>query len=166
MKNKKGFTLVELVAVIALLAVILLIVLPNIVNIFNTGKKTAFSALVQDIYKQAEKDYSINHTLYGVDTFFCDQQTRYYVGDYLYDILGTECIPLSFNDETANYFVIVNSGKVYGMIVGNDEYCYDTRLSYDGASLNVDTDDIKEGHISFDGIPYCEFDEEGGISDK
>lgn len=32
MKNKKGFTLVELIAVIAILAVIVLVVLPNVIG--------------------------------------------------------------------------------------------------------------------------------------
>ena len=35
MKNKKGFTLVELIAVIAILAVIVLVALPNVLGVFN-----------------------------------------------------------------------------------------------------------------------------------
>ena len=49
MKNKKGFTLVELLAVIAILAVILLLIVPNIVDMFNNGKKDAFIRQVQSV---------------------------------------------------------------------------------------------------------------------
>lgn len=40
MKNKKGFTLVELLAVIVLLSIIMIIVVPNVLNALNSGKNT------------------------------------------------------------------------------------------------------------------------------
>ena len=39
MKNKKGFTLVELLAVIAILAILVIIALPNVMGMFNEAKK-------------------------------------------------------------------------------------------------------------------------------
>ena len=35
--NKKGFTLVELLAVIAILALLIIIALPNVLEMFNRG---------------------------------------------------------------------------------------------------------------------------------
>ena len=37
--NKKGFTLVELLAVITILAILILIALPNIMGLFNDAKE-------------------------------------------------------------------------------------------------------------------------------
>ena len=41
MKEKKGFTLVELLAVIVILAILILLALPNVIKIMNTAKKNA-----------------------------------------------------------------------------------------------------------------------------
>ena len=40
--NKKGFTLVELLAVIAILALLVIIALPNVLSMFNNAKKDLF----------------------------------------------------------------------------------------------------------------------------
>ena len=42
MKNKNGFTLVELLAVIAILAILILIALPNVIGMVNKAKKKYF----------------------------------------------------------------------------------------------------------------------------
>ena len=42
MKNKKGFTLVELLAVIAILAILVIIALPNVINMYTKTQKEAF----------------------------------------------------------------------------------------------------------------------------
>ncbi|MFA5696175.1 MAG: prepilin-type N-terminal cleavage/methylation domain-containing protein, partial [Bacilli bacterium] len=59
--NKKGFTLVELLAVIVILAIILAIAVPSITGILNSAKRSAFEADVKLIikgieYKMLEKD--------------------------------------------------------------------------------------------------------------
>lgn len=40
--NKRGFTLVELLAVIAILALLVIIALPNVLSMFNNAKKIYF----------------------------------------------------------------------------------------------------------------------------
>lgn len=42
MKNKDGFTLVELLAVIAILALLVILALPNVISMFNQAKKEIF----------------------------------------------------------------------------------------------------------------------------
>ena len=59
--NKKGFTLVELLAVIVILAIILAIAVPSITGILNSAKRSAFQADVKLIikgieYKMLERD--------------------------------------------------------------------------------------------------------------
>ena len=55
--NKKGFTLVELLAVIAILAILVIIALPNVMGMFNTAKKRSFYNEVRIIYNAAEETY-------------------------------------------------------------------------------------------------------------
>lgn len=67
--NKKGFTLVELLAVIVILAIILAIAVPSITGILNSAKRSAFEADVKLIikgieYKMLERDAG---TVVGTD---------------------------------------------------------------------------------------------------
>ena len=55
--NKKGFTLVELLAVIAILALLVIIALPNVIKMFNRTKKELFLTEVKTIYKEVSKKY-------------------------------------------------------------------------------------------------------------
>ena len=68
--NKKGFTLVELLAVIAILAILVIIALPNVMGMFNTAKENSFKTEVKEIFKTAEQQwmtdsmYSTNDKVY------------------------------------------------------------------------------------------------------
>ncbi len=55
--NKKGFTLVELLAVIAILAILVIIALPNVLSMFNQAKKDTFLTETKNIYKEIAKKY-------------------------------------------------------------------------------------------------------------
>ena len=66
--NKKGFTLVELLAVIAILAILVIIAIPNVLKMFNDSKRNAFMV-------QARKTASVaqEHTVFSNDkTFDCN----------------------------------------------------------------------------------------------
>lgn len=54
MKEKNGFTLVELLAVIVLLAILVLLALPNIIQVLNKAKENVFLDEVKNIYKTAQ----------------------------------------------------------------------------------------------------------------
>ena len=58
--NKKGFTLVELLAVVAILAVLVLIALPNVMELFNEAKKDSFENEVRNIYSIAKSQAVID----------------------------------------------------------------------------------------------------------
>lgn len=58
--NKKGFTLVELLAVIAILAILVIIALPNILEMYRTARKNIFLNEVQSIYDSSRKKYMLN----------------------------------------------------------------------------------------------------------
>ncbi len=64
MKNRKGFTLVELLAVIAILAILVLIALPNILNLYRNARENTFVEETQNIIRTAQQQYiqdSINN---------------------------------------------------------------------------------------------------------
>ena len=55
--NKKGFTLVELLAVIAILAILVIIALPNVLSMFNKAKKDTFASETKDMVRIAQQQY-------------------------------------------------------------------------------------------------------------
>ena len=83
--NKKGFTLVELLAVIAILAILVIIALPNVMSLFNEAKKNSFANELKEIFSTAEKQYmtesfsSNNELLFaregGIDATSCSGTT-------------------------------------------------------------------------------------------
>ena len=61
--NKKGFTLIELIAVVAIMALIAILAIPNVLEVFNTG--------IDRFFEQQEK-----FALESSDMFvrqYCDQ---------------------------------------------------------------------------------------------
>ena len=63
MKNKKGFTLVELLAVIVILAIILVITVPQIMKTIESARLGAFKSTAKLLLSQAEKQYLVDQTL-------------------------------------------------------------------------------------------------------
>ena len=55
--NKKGFTLVELLAVIAILAILVIIALPNVLSMFNQAKADTFATETKEMVKIAQQQY-------------------------------------------------------------------------------------------------------------
>lgn len=66
--NKKGFTLVELLAVIVVLAIIMIIAIPSVMDSMNSARKGAFKIYVQKALGQAQTKYQsdllLNDTTY------------------------------------------------------------------------------------------------------
>ena len=68
--NKKGFTLVELLAVIAILAILVLVAVPNVLGMFNNAKKDTFATETKDMVRIAQQQYLADfgkHTRYAID---------------------------------------------------------------------------------------------------
>ncbi|MBQ1813212.1 MAG: prepilin-type N-terminal cleavage/methylation domain-containing protein [Bacilli bacterium] len=62
-KNKKGFTLVELLAVIVILAVILIIAIPQIMNTIRSTRLRTIESSAKLIATKAEEDYLAQQTI-------------------------------------------------------------------------------------------------------
>ena len=108
-KNKKAFTLVELLAVIVILAVILVIAVPQIINVITESRKGALASSAKLIASSAESAYISNQTLGIEKTIECEDVSNYNSEDY------TSC-SIKFVDGKAKV-TIVGKGKFEGMSV-------------------------------------------------
>lgn len=128
-KNKKGFTLVELLAVIVVLAIIILIAMPSVMSAMDKARRNALITEVTEITKIAQTAYaddsmgtgitSICYNLeYLVEHGYLDKKLEGYTGAVL----------LSVNAD----------GKVSSdIIISNGVY------SYTGSTKEVSNDNLK-----------------------
>ena len=131
MKNRKGFTLVELLAVIAILAILVIIALPNVINMYNKAQKETFLTEAKKVYTEAENKF-ISSSI---------------TGNTVKVINSEDSSKLDMTGEKLQYCIILNnSGKVSKMQVSNGKWV----ASLDG-NKSVDEltiDDLKEGDLS------------------
>ena len=122
--NKKGFTLVELLAVIAILAILVIIALPNVLKMYNDSKKNAFMTEAQNLAKEVSSKY-ISESMKGNKvTVISNKQNPL-------DMTGRE---LKYN------FELDSQGKIKNMIVSNGTYCISTNKDY----TKITKDDISD----------------------
>ena len=57
MKNRNGFTLVELLAVIAVLAILAILSVPNVIKLFKESKMKSFLNEAKTVYREVSKKY-------------------------------------------------------------------------------------------------------------
>lgn len=76
MKNKNGYSLVEILAVIALISVIMLLVVPNVIEYLNQGRKTTFYDEVLNIYKTVSPTYISRSSDGDYRTKFCKSDSN------------------------------------------------------------------------------------------
>ena len=143
MKNKKGFTLVELLAVIAILAILVIIALPNVLELFETARKNSFRNEVNEVYKAAKQRYVIDSMSIPAN------------GSRLYsdDTTATQynSINIQGGGKEFHYCVIVDGqGNIVELKVSNGTYYY---TGTNVASNDAITDDTIKAN-SGDPNPY------------
>ena len=151
MNNRKGFTLVELLAVIAILAILVIIALPNVINMYNKAQKEIFLTEAKKVHSEAEKRF-ISNSISAKPTKVINSEDN---------------TKLDMTGEKLQYCVILdNKGKVTSMKVSNGKWIasLDNGKTVDDLSI----DDLEEG--SLDGYKcssktvstpeaiYCTFD--------
>ena len=124
--NKKGFTLVELLAVIAILALLVIIALPNVLKMFNQAKKDTFLTESKNIYKEISKKY-ISETMKG---------------NKINNISNTNN-KLDLESNNLKYNVKLNNdGSIKEFEVSNGTYCLSGKFNN---LSDLTTDKITEG---------------------
>ena len=149
--NKKGFTLVELLAVIAILAILVIIALPNVLKMYNNSKKNAFMTEAQNLAKEVSSKY-ISESMKGNKvTVISNKQNPL-------DMTGRE---LEYN------FELDSQGKIKNMIVSNGTYCISTNKDYTKITRNDISDKCSYNDLyKTVGTLKNKFYEESGRTDR
>ena len=108
MKNKKGFTLVELLAVIVILAVILVIAIPRIIDVIDSSKLSSFESSARMIISDAEKQYAINKVNGIEEELSCENTSKLNNNEY------SNC-EITFDSEGLASIELTGSGKFEGL---------------------------------------------------
>lgn len=107
--NKKGFTLVELLAVIAILAILVIIALPNVLSMYNEARKNTFVTEVRDYYKAGEQNFLLN-------------QGSSVVYTSLTDVTGSKTLDMNGNKKMQYYLEFDANGKCLKVLATNGSY--------------------------------------------
>ena len=58
LKNKKGFTLIEIIVVIVILAVLMAVAVPSVISYMNEGKNTKYQTVARAVLINAQTEYA------------------------------------------------------------------------------------------------------------
>lgn len=128
--NRKGFTLVELLAVIAILALLVVVAIPNVLSVFNNAKKDAFITEAKNIFKESAYKY-INDQVHSssVGNIYCKSETD-------------SKNPLDMEGSNTYYYIEKDSsGKTIKFIAWNSSG-YVTKIVDENVLIDNVTDDI------------------------
>ena len=111
--NKKGFTLVELLAVIALLGVLAIVVLPNVIEGFKNSKSKNFLSEARELYKTAKSQYIYDRAK-GFNTMIYQKGYSLYSGSNVkeLDVSGRDTFKYIIKTDTSGeivYFIVEDS---------------------------------------------------------
>ena len=149
--NKKGFTLVELLAVIAILAILVIIALPNVLKMYNDSKKNAFMTEAQNLAKEVSSKY-ISESMKGNKV----------------SVISNKHNPLDMTGRELEYnFELDSQGKIKNMIVSNGTYCISTNKDYTKITRNDISDKCSYEKLhNIVGILTKNFYEESGRTNR
>ncbi len=125
--NKKGFTLVELIAVIAILSILLIMALPQVLNLYNDTKEGAFITQVQSVYKAAEEKFVSDQLLpdaAGSNVTYCHDNKE-------------ETNDLGVTNDDVLYKIVFENGKITSIMVMDSSYLYTSPAVSDGGYIKV-----------------------------
>ncbi len=112
-KNKKGFTLVELLAVIVVLAIIMIIAIPSVMESMNKARRNAFKIYAQKVLNTAMTKYQADMLTGGTSATSCyklsdlmKQGTGNYKGSVKIVNNNTDTVDFQIYLSDGNYYTI------------------------------------------------------------
>ena len=125
MRNRNGFTLVELLAVIAIMALLVIFALPAVLEMYNRAKKELFLTEAKTVYKEVSKKYISENMKGNKLTTISSKGNK---------------LNMEVNDLTYNVR-LDSKGKVKFFFVSNGTYCLSGK--YDNLS-KLTIDEVKD----------------------
>ena len=126
MKNKKGFTLVELLAVIAILAILVIMALPAVLRMFEQARVDSFNNELNTIIRTAKQQYLLEG---GVAKTWTNAEG------------STSKLDLTGSSDLKYSVTMEGNGKVTSLQATNGSYQYD-ETNENGIDI-VDKNDIQ-----------------------
>lgn len=117
--NRKGFTLVELLAVIIILSVILMVVIPVVDKVVSGSKETAYNAQIERI-KQGASDWAITNAKY------LPNENGESIIIYLGELKAKGFIPLDIKNPKTNK--IMSNNSTITITNNNGDYSFDVNV--------------------------------------
>ncbi|MEN8785938.1 MAG: prepilin-type N-terminal cleavage/methylation domain-containing protein [Akkermansiaceae bacterium] len=112
-KNRKGFTLIEVIAVLVLLGILTAVAVPKYIDMATAAKMKAIDAAVSELNSRESLTWGneqLNGTTIGSTTVSTD------LGDgYTLDLSGTKVTKISFQDEWKTVGFTVATGENPGV---------------------------------------------------
>lgn len=152
--NRKGFTLVELIATIAILGIIMTIAIPNVLSIIEKNKQEDFIESAKLLISEAEYkvrgDSNIelpsdnNHGIVITLNYLNSGNFEDSVYDYDYDM--TSFVLIVKEDGTYNYYVHLTASKVTSTNTGQDYITIDKK----NRGINLATINELNSDVRFD----------------
>ena len=154
MKNKNGFTLVELLAVIAILAILVIVAMPNVINMFNDAKVNTFVTDVQKIMDTAVTEFTMDSLMNAGETI------------YYSSVINNELNTSKLNMDTGgkDYFIEMDRhGDFKRVVIYDKNYCYDiytngTNGDVSGSNSKLITSKITKSSVVLNDIMISDLD--------
>ena len=135
MKNKKGFTLVELLAVIAILAILVIMALPAVLRMYRQARVNTFENEVKEVYRTAQAKFLSDSILLnaGENVVYTNETGC---------PLGTKTLDMTGNSKFKYYVDIDASGRVREIKATNGTYSY--WATYTDAALTSNSEAVTD----------------------
>ncbi len=118
MRNKRGFTLVEVLLVIVIISIITLLVMPNISDILSTGKNKKYKT-IEDMVRTSLELYNIDYKE--------DLWSNEYTNVETYNVEDPKTIIKQANPDLDLDGCVINKLKITR--TGTDTFTYDVCIS-------------------------------------
>ena len=142
MKNKKGFTLVELMAVIIIISLVAILTFPNIINQIKKSKKATTNNINDIVISAAKRYVSDNPDKYNSDDYYIPI-SELVDNDYVKE----DIVNSKDNDITDKYVIYLNEKYSIGNLYTKLEYLESTGFQAIPTDIYIRNTDVVETTI-------------------